>query len=392
MFKSKFLPSITLVSICIVVALLLAVVNMFTAPIIEQANADKANAALTEVFPNGKNFKKLDISGKKLPSAISEAYSEGSGGYVFKMTVVGYKPELVIMCGVSSEGKILGYKVITSNETPDKLSPVLEKLGTAYNGKTVDSIEPEIVGGSTMTSKGLHEALKAALQGYTILGGGEVDLRTPEEIRNDACNEALGTSKLTFSEWFAYEETGAEKIYLPENETVSSGIVVMTNGKYIGVSSLGEALGGTEEEKRTAELAFTVYASATLTQVELPAGASDTVKEIYRSGSGNYVFLLHAKGYGLSGGPYSSGLPIVFKLAVSSDGRIISTLTLSQKESPNVGDICAKPEYYEQYNGKTENDFNTVENVASATVSTSGYKNAVSDAFAAFEFLKGENA
>ena len=44
MFKEKIMPTTVLGAICLVVALLLSVVNMFTGPIIEKAQAEKANA------------------------------------------------------------------------------------------------------------------------------------------------------------------------------------------------------------------------------------------------------------------------------------------------------------------------------------------------------------
>ena len=52
--KNKILPSIVLATICIVVALLLSVVNMVTAPMIEAAKAEKIQKMLSGVLPEGK--------------------------------------------------------------------------------------------------------------------------------------------------------------------------------------------------------------------------------------------------------------------------------------------------------------------------------------------------
>ena len=48
-----------LVAICTVVALLLAVTNQFTAPIIEKQQSEAANAALLEIMPNGTGFEEI---------------------------------------------------------------------------------------------------------------------------------------------------------------------------------------------------------------------------------------------------------------------------------------------------------------------------------------------
>ena len=57
MKNSKLYPAIVLSSICVIAALLLSVINMFTAPIIKDRENQKAQAALSAVLPEGKNFK-----------------------------------------------------------------------------------------------------------------------------------------------------------------------------------------------------------------------------------------------------------------------------------------------------------------------------------------------
>ena len=103
MLKTKIMPTIVLGSICLVVALLLSVVNMFTGPIIEKAQAEKANAALAVVLPGGTNFTELPVEGAGFPASVTAAY-KADNGFVFQMTVTGYKPGLVIMCGIDNNG------------------------------------------------------------------------------------------------------------------------------------------------------------------------------------------------------------------------------------------------------------------------------------------------
>lgn len=155
-------------SICIVVALLLALANMFTAPIIEKAQKEKVAAALREVYPDGESFEAVDISALGLPEVIGEAYAANDGGYVFKATVTGYNSGLVIMCGVDREGKIVDSKYIESNET----NGAEAKIDGKYNGQTLDTLSPEIVGSSTKTSNAYHSAVRASLDAFEILTGG----------------------------------------------------------------------------------------------------------------------------------------------------------------------------------------------------------------------------
>ena len=60
--KNKLLPSIVLCSICLIVALLMSAVNMLTAPIIEQEQAEKVQQSLARVLPTGKNFNEIETT------------------------------------------------------------------------------------------------------------------------------------------------------------------------------------------------------------------------------------------------------------------------------------------------------------------------------------------
>ena len=68
-----------LVAICTVVALLLAVTNQFTAPIIEKNQSAAANQALLEVMPDGTGFEEMDLGSYNLPASVTKAYKETSG-------------------------------------------------------------------------------------------------------------------------------------------------------------------------------------------------------------------------------------------------------------------------------------------------------------------------
>lgn len=170
MLKNKILPTLVLSVICIVVALLLAVANMVTAPVIEAAQREKEAAVMRQVYPEGESFEPVDVKKNKLPVSITEAYTVNDGGFVFKSAVKGYKDGLVVMVGISADGKIVHTKYVESNET----NGAEDKLDGAYNGMSAENIEAVLVGGSTKTSVGYKNAVSDSLTAYGILTGGIV--------------------------------------------------------------------------------------------------------------------------------------------------------------------------------------------------------------------------
>lgn len=199
MTKKNLMPTIVLVIICLVTALLMGGVNMLTKDRIN-ANAEAAaNEALKVVLPNGKSFEKIEELPEEYPDEITAAY-KADGGYVFQATVIGNASNLVVMCGVDDSGKITGVEIISDEETPgykDKIFPLVTGPNGKYNGKDADTVAPEIASGATNSSRGIYNAVKAALNAYTVATGGEVvekpdkepeqviDTTTPKTNRTD---------------------------------------------------------------------------------------------------------------------------------------------------------------------------------------------------------------
>lgn len=165
---SKFKPTIVLGIICLIVALLLAAVNSVTSPIIQEEQDAKVQETLAQVLPEGKNFVKLDDV-SALADIVDAVYTEDGGGYVFQLTVTGYKPGLQILCGVNAQGVVTGAEYTISNET----NGAENGLGAKYAGATNDTVTAEIIGGSTKTSEAYYTAIKTALESFEILTGKE---------------------------------------------------------------------------------------------------------------------------------------------------------------------------------------------------------------------------
>ena len=81
MKKSNIKPTLVLGCICLVSALLLSVINSFTAPIIADRVSSQADAALLEVLPGGTNFTEVS----QLPQGVEKAW-KADKGYVFQIT------------------------------------------------------------------------------------------------------------------------------------------------------------------------------------------------------------------------------------------------------------------------------------------------------------------
>lgn len=165
MLKEKFTPTIVLLCICLAVALLLAGVNLITLPIIEKAQEQKLQDSLKKVMPMGEDF--VEISKDGLDTSVTKAFKEKNGGYVFQIEVTGYKPGLVIVCGIDADGKITGADYIASSET---LSAEVG-LGDKFVGHTTDSITPDIIAGPTakLTTNAYYKAIEIALSSAASL-------------------------------------------------------------------------------------------------------------------------------------------------------------------------------------------------------------------------------
>ena len=408
--KSKVMPSLVLGSICLVVALLLSVVNMFTAPIIAKNQADKANGALAEIYPGGSGFKEIDISTYALPESITAAYSEASGGFVIQSTVTGYKPGMIIMCGIDKDGKIVGADYIQSNET---LSAEIG-LGDRFVGKEQSELTPDIVAGSTskLTTGAYYQAIIDSLNAFTILNGGSVDLRSPEDIK---CNEALGTETLTFTKWFAVEALDdVSTVYVSDDETARVYVVGET---YIGIfadGTVATTTASTEDQEKALAADAAVKASNITDVTNLLGGAIANVTKVEKTDSGNYIFEID--GYGYKYQKFASEKnKIKIKVSISAEGKILDVVTLSQEESTGIGDVCATEDYYKVWIGAENSDIvisadrtspsfditdyemdiiddncTDIGVITGATFTTVGYQEAVKLAFTTFEALTTE--
>lgn len=385
----KYIKSvISLISICLVVSLLLAITNLITAPTIKKNEDAAANAALLEVLPDGEDFERVDISKYTLPSSVEEAYCEKNGGYVFKLRVSGYSPDMIIMCGISSDGRVSGALCLSSGETLG----YEQVYGDNFKGKSIDEVETvDVISGATKTTSGYRSAIKDALNAFTILNGGSVDIRTEEEILADNLSAALPSADGKFSSVFITEVLdGIDAVYKADN---GSGYVYVSGEDFYGLDSDGVVVAEdiSEEIKSSVEASAKKLMASKITELDI-SGYDELPSEVIsvsKTQSGNTIFQLRASGYGINGQYHASGEYIKIRISMSKTGKIIACETVSQAESEGYGAACAEYNFYSQFNGKDESNYENIDAISGATVTTNGYKNAVKKAFDALKIIEG---
>lgn len=106
----------------------------------------------------------------------------------------------------------------------------------------------------------------------------------------------------------------------------------------------------------------------------------ERVTEVYSATNGSgYVFMLTTKGYG-------GDMKLI--CGMKSDGTIEQCKTLSHAETSGLGSKTAEDPYRNQYSGKNADTLSEVDAITGATISSTAYKNAIEDAFKAYDMVK----
>jgi electron transport complex protein RnfG len=381
--KKAIKSTVVLVAICAVMAILLALTNALTAPIIAENQNAAANQALLQVMPNGEGFESVEFDAEKLPKTIKEVFKEKNGGYVFNMETTGYGAGLLIMCGVNADGTVSGVVCLGSSETLGH-----EKtFGANFAGKDAAGVDAvDTISGATKTTAAFKGAVKDALNAAIILGGGSVDLRTEEEILNDNLSAALPAGEGKFGKVFITEVIeGIDAIYAAEN---GKGYVYVIGEQFVAVDEAGNT------DNETVAAAYAILSASTAEDIDLSAFADLPVKLLSakKTATGNYILETKGAGYGIKGGDDyhpASGKYIEIRICLTPEGKILDVITTFQEESKGIGDACANEKFYGQFDGKTEGNFKEIDAIGGATMTTNGYLEAIEVAFASMKILEG---
>ncbi len=378
------------VCICTVITVLLALTNLFTAPIILENQNASANKALLEVMPGGVGFEAVDIGAYTLPATVTEVFKETSGlGHVVKLVTSGYGTGMNIMCGVDTNGVVTGAVCLFSNETLGKEKTYGENF-TNKDAAGVDAVD--VIGGATKTTAAYKNAVKDALNTALILGGATVDIRTEEEILADNLASALPAGEAAFEKLFRVELLdNIDAVYTAEN---GAGYVFVSGENFVGVLSDGTVVTEGVENASVYTDAVAKIQATVLEEIDISTypDMEKTVISAQKTATGNFVVETKGAGYGIKGGNEyhpASGEYIIVRVSMTADGRIIDCITVSEAETDGLGDACADESFYGQFVGKNEENYTEIDAISGATMTTDGYKQAIERAFAAVKVLNG---
>lgn len=167
MKKEHLMPTVVLGAICLAVAVLLSVLNLFTEPVIEATTKARQAASMSAAFPSEYGTLAFtEITGElhDVPDTVIGVHKETGGhGYAVLIKRSGYTAEgISLTVAISPEGDILGTVITAYAETRDIRD---SGLAESFVGKDADTLsDVPLVSGATKSSKALRAALSDALK------------------------------------------------------------------------------------------------------------------------------------------------------------------------------------------------------------------------------------
>ena len=158
-------------------ALLLACVNLLTAPVISANDAAKKNAAVLELFPDATDIRSLtETAGDTYPEGINEVFAVYKAGaligYCTDAQAMGFGDYIGMMVGVTTDCRITGIRILTIAETPGIGMAVAEQdylsgYEGLYGPVTFDEgpNHADAISGATYSSRAIRNGVNLVL-GY----------------------------------------------------------------------------------------------------------------------------------------------------------------------------------------------------------------------------------
>lgn len=184
--KKDLKPVLVLGAICLVVAVLLAGVNMITSAKIEADKEAAIQKSLEQVMPGGSftpATEKYNIEGTTVTAVYENVNSENEivGWVVTLSSAKGYTGNAILLTvGINTDGVITG-AVVTSNPESkgvDQTNAFFESFG----GKNPEEVfEAELIAGVTYSSTAVRNA---ALDAFVVLGFEVPELPPVERVEN----------------------------------------------------------------------------------------------------------------------------------------------------------------------------------------------------------------
>lgn len=183
---------VILLVVCVVAALALAVTNEFTKDKIEFQRELASEQARKAILPTAESFKPIDEEKlneiKSENDRIVEVFEGYKGdsvvGYTFKTLASGYGGNVEVNTGIDSEGKVLGVRLGSHQETPGLgANAELPYFYDQYENKSTDKlievtkVEPtkdneiQAISGATITSNAVTSGVNMAINTFKKISG-----------------------------------------------------------------------------------------------------------------------------------------------------------------------------------------------------------------------------
>ena len=320
MNRKKIVPILVLSSICITVALLLGGANELTKGKIKENALKKEQASLIEVLPNATVFEELDTSKYNLPKSVKSAYRESDDrGYVLIMaTATEYSAEdMTVSVGIYPEGKIAGVSLTNYKESKDFGKTTYPQKFIGATSDTYDDVD--VTAGVTVSSNAFKSLIGDAISAASAI---EAEKETAY----------LGDTAPAVSE----ESTTS----IPRSD---AELYLLIN-KFVGEESFSPT--------------------------EIPAGAPEFLKKLYKVSKREYV------AYIVVPGEYVS-VATEALVYIGNEGKIKKLELLSWVVGHGVG----YGDFPDRFIGKDRKNIHGVELVSTATYTSEDFRSAVSEVF-----------
>ncbi len=184
--KENIMPVVVLSVICLVVAALLGLVNSVTAPIIKEAEEQKAYESLLVVI-DGK-FEPVSPLPEGVADSVTAMYKATKDGefvgYAVNVSVKGYAGEILMTVGVDADGKVT--KVVITKQSESHGKTGMADYPDNFAGVAATDVpNVELFSGATISSTAIRKGVTDAVNAATgVEAEPPVDLaKSDEEIR-----------------------------------------------------------------------------------------------------------------------------------------------------------------------------------------------------------------
>lgn len=171
-----------LFAITALAALVLALMNGVTAPLIQANQAKKQQLAMQNVLPEASGFSTDNLRTDSMDKTVTAVYAAEDAGYAVMVSPNGYGGAISMAVGVDKHGTVTGVDVISQSETAGLgANCTKDEFKTQFTGKTAGVTvskngakenEIDAISSATITSKAVTAGVNAAIDAAAQLSEG----------------------------------------------------------------------------------------------------------------------------------------------------------------------------------------------------------------------------